>query len=234
MRARPRTTPRKAPRQARSRATVEAILSATAQVLVRDGYDRTSTNKVAEVAGVSIGSLYQYYPSKEALVAALIERHMQRLAALLETKMIEVATAPVGEAIRALLGALVDAKTLEPRLQKVLMEQVPRVGRLCKVAQMDKHFEDLLRGYLQLRQEQIRPTNLDAAVFLLVTTGAAVTHAIATDRPDHISVEELVDEAAELVMRYLRPDPPARDHDDDVQALRAPLSPDEQGAALPS
>ncbi|HYV47721.1 MAG TPA: helix-turn-helix domain-containing protein, partial [Myxococcaceae bacterium] len=58
MRARPRTTPRKAPRQARSRATVDAILAATAQVLVRDGYDRTSTNKVAEVAGVSIGSLY--------------------------------------------------------------------------------------------------------------------------------------------------------------------------------
>ncbi|HEY8212019.1 MAG TPA: TetR/AcrR family transcriptional regulator [Myxococcaceae bacterium] len=226
MRARPRTTPRKAPRQARSRATVDAILAATAQVLVRDGYDRTSTNKVAEVAGVSIGSLYQYYPSKEALVAALIERHMQRLAALLETKMIEVGEAPVPVAVRALLSALVDAKTLEPKLQKVLMEQVPRVGRLCKVAQMDKHFEDLLRGYLQMRHAQIRPTNLDAAVFLLVTTGAAVTHAIATDRPEHISVEELVDETAEMVMRYLRPDAPAhdRDEDDDELPARAPVT----------
>jgi AcrR family transcriptional regulator len=186
---------------------VEAILSATAQVLVRDGYDRASTNKVAEVAGVSIGSLYQYYPSKEALVAALIERHVQRLAALLETKMMELEGAPVDKAVRAMLGALVDAKTLEPRLQKVLMEQVPRVGRLCKVAQMDDHFEQMLRGYLQARHAQIRPRNLDAAVFLLVVTGSSITHAIATDRPDSLSVEELVDEAAELVMRYLRPDP---------------------------
>lgn len=221
MRARPRTTPRKAPRQARSRATVEAILSATAQVLVRDGYDRASTNKVAEVAGVSIGSLYQYYPSKEALVAALIERHMQRLAALLETKMMEVASAPVEEAVRALLGALVDAKTLEPKLQKVLMEQVPRVGRLCRVAQMDKRFEELLRGYLQGRQAQIRPRNLDAAVFLLVTAGAAVTHAIATDRPEQISADELVNEAAEMVMRYLRPEAAAQE--DEELPAPAPL-----------
>ena len=220
MRARPRTTPRKAPRQARSRATVEAILSATAQVLVRDGYDRTSTNKVAEVAGVSIGSLYQYYPSKEALVAALIARHMERLAALLETKMIEVAAAPVDVAIRTLLSALVDAKTLEPKLQKVLVEQVPRVGRLCKVAQMDKHFEDLLRGYLQRRQAQIRPRNVDAAVFLLVAAGSAITHAIATDRPDHLPMAELVDEAAELVMRYLRPDAPTTGRDEAPGSLR--------------
>src|SRR5439155_10780188 len=100
-------------------------------------------------------------------------------------------------------------------------EPVPRVGRLCKVAQMDKHFEDLLRGYLQLRQAEIRPTNLDSAVFLLVTTGASVTHAIATDRPEHIPVEELVDETAEMVMRYLKPDAPARDREEDEDALPA-------------
>ena len=52
--------------------TVEAILDATARVLVREGYARTSTNRVAAVAGVSIGSLYQYFPNKESLVAALV------------------------------------------------------------------------------------------------------------------------------------------------------------------
>ena len=73
---RPRTTPRKKPRQERSVATVDAILDATARVLCTTGYDRASTNRIALAAGVSVGSLYQYFPSKEALVAALAARHM--------------------------------------------------------------------------------------------------------------------------------------------------------------
>lgn len=60
--------PRRKPRQSRSRATVDAILQATAQVLVRDGYQKATTNRIAERAGVSVGTLYQYFPNKDALV----------------------------------------------------------------------------------------------------------------------------------------------------------------------
>ena len=70
-----RTLPRKIPRQERSRATVEAILDAAAHVLVKDGFDGASTNRIADAAGVSIGSLYQYFPSKEALIAGISERN---------------------------------------------------------------------------------------------------------------------------------------------------------------
>jgi AcrR family transcriptional regulator len=73
MARKPATNPRKSASQERSRLTVEALLEATARVLMKDGYDRASTNKIAAVAGVSIGSLYQYFPSKEALVAAVID-----------------------------------------------------------------------------------------------------------------------------------------------------------------
>src|SRR4029450_12583732 len=69
------TNPRKSASQERSRLTVNTILEATTRVLLKEGYDRASTNKIAAVAGVSIGSLYQYFPSKEALVAAVIYRH---------------------------------------------------------------------------------------------------------------------------------------------------------------
>ena len=75
MRAIPVMHPRRRPRQARAQATVDAIIQATARVLIEDGYDRASTNRIAQAAGVSIGSLYQYFPSKEALVAALVEEH---------------------------------------------------------------------------------------------------------------------------------------------------------------
>src|ERR1044072_3117584 len=73
------TNPRKEASQERSRPTVEALVDATARILVREGFDKASTNRIAEVAGVSVGSLYQYFPGKEALVAAVIERHQQEI-----------------------------------------------------------------------------------------------------------------------------------------------------------
>jgi Bacterial regulatory proteins, tetR family len=75
MARKPLRNPRKNASQKSSRATVDALIEATARILVREGFDRASTNRIAEVAGVSVGSLYQYYPGKEALVAAVIDRH---------------------------------------------------------------------------------------------------------------------------------------------------------------
>src|SRR5258708_22186871 len=75
MARKPQTNPRKSASQERSRLTVDALLEATTRVLIKEGYDRASTNRIAEVAGVSIGSLYQYFPSKEALVAAVFDPH---------------------------------------------------------------------------------------------------------------------------------------------------------------
>jgi len=79
MARKPLTKPRKHASQHRSRATVDALIEATARILVKQGFDSASTNRIAEQAGVSVGSLYQYFPGKEALVAAVIERHQQDL-----------------------------------------------------------------------------------------------------------------------------------------------------------
>src|ERR1700677_2410729 len=114
-----RTSPRKEPRQARSVATVEAILVATARVLTRDGYDHASTNRIAEEAGVSVGSLYQYFPSKEALVAALIDRHMSHMTALLEASIDAVRDASLPIATRTLVDVMIAAHAHNPRLHKV-------------------------------------------------------------------------------------------------------------------
>src|SRR5215472_18972509 len=70
-----RLSPKKKPRQERSRATVEALLEATTDILIREGYTKLTTNRIAERAGVNIASLYQYFPGKEAIVAELRRRH---------------------------------------------------------------------------------------------------------------------------------------------------------------
>src|ERR1700742_4874000 len=91
MARKPLINPRKNASQERSRATVEALVDATARILVKEGFDKASTNRIAEVAGVSVGSLYQYFPSKEALVAAVIERHQQEIMQVVRGELAEVA-----------------------------------------------------------------------------------------------------------------------------------------------
>src|SRR5215469_5687650 len=100
MSRRPVTKPRKTASQGRSRATVKALLDATARILIAEGFDKASTNRIAEVAGVSVGSLYQYFPGKEALVAAVIERHQQQIMQTVRGELAEVLVQPVQNAVR--------------------------------------------------------------------------------------------------------------------------------------
>src|SRR5437588_11915439 len=99
----PPTTPRKNASQERSRATVDALVEATARILVREGFEKTSTNRIAEIAGVSIGSLYQYFPGKEALVAAVIDRHNQEVMGIVRSTLTEIMDMPIEKAMRRLV-----------------------------------------------------------------------------------------------------------------------------------
>src|SRR5512146_42152 len=116
----PPTNPRKRPSQARSRATVDALLEATARILVREGFDRASTNRIAEEAGVSIGSLYQYFPGKEALVGAVIDRHKQELREVAREVLAEIVTLPLEEAVGKLVVVAIAAHRVDPKLHRVL------------------------------------------------------------------------------------------------------------------
>ena len=110
--------PRKVPVQTRSRATVEAILEATARILEAEGLEAVTTNRVAERAGVSIGSLYQYFPDRDAVLAALIRREDAKL----KQKFAEIAghwTEPYSAA-EALIDALIGHKFMRPQLAMAL------------------------------------------------------------------------------------------------------------------
>jgi AcrR family transcriptional regulator len=201
-----RTAPRKKPRQGRSVATVDAILDATARVLKKIGYDRASTNRVALAAGVSVGSLYQYFPSKEALVAALAERHMTHMMAIVRSKVAEVAGAPVPVAVRTIIMGMFEAHTLEPGLHKVLIEQVPRIGRLENLHQIESETQTMIADLLEARRSEIRPrAPCETIAFVLVHAVEAVTHAVMTEELPPAQASAVADELTELVLRYLAP-----------------------------
>ena len=201
------TNPRKSASQERSRLTVNAIVEATTRVLIKDGYDRASTNKIAAVAGVSIGSLYQYFPSKEALVAVVSERHSREVLQLMRNALAKVAARPIEVAAHEFVSAAIDAHRVNPRLHRVLAEQVPRIGRLENVEAINQESYALIRGYLDAHRDEIDVDDLDVAVFILVTAVEALTHAAVLHRPDILTDDKagkFADEVTDLVVRYLQ------------------------------
>ncbi|OJH38522.1 TetR/AcrR family transcriptional regulator [Cystobacter ferrugineus] len=205
MSGRNRASPRKRPRQERSKATVEVILEAAAHVLVSSGYEGTTTKQVAERAGVSIGSLYQYFPSKEALVAMLVERLHQRVLGILADKLVPHPITDLAQEVRELVRSLVDVYGVNPELQRVLLEQAPRIGPLQVVQEIEARVEFLVQGVLSQNLEFERPRNLSLVVFIIIRALRSAVWAAVVERPELIGTPELVEELSALVLGYLRP-----------------------------
>ena len=198
-----RTKPRKRPRQERSKATVDSILEATARVLVKHGFDGLTTNGVAAAAGVSIGSLYQYFPNKEALVGALIERHVEEMNTTVLAELTRVAKLPIAQAARCVIELTIRAHAVNPELHRVLTEQVPRVGTLARLRDLDGLSHRMVAGLLAARRDEIAIRDPDLAAFVLVSTIEAVVHRAALLYPQRLRDPRLVDETTLLVTRYL-------------------------------
>ena len=201
------TKPRKHASQDRSRATVDALIEATARILVREGFDKASTNRIADVAGVSVGSLYQYYPGKEALVAAVIDRHNRDIMQVVRGALAEVAAQPIEKAVRRLVAVAIEAHRIDPKLHRVLAEQIPRTGRLENVEAFNREIYALFRAYLESRSDELRMVDLGLAAFVCVTSIEALAHTAVLHHSEKLSDEAvgtLVDETTRLVVGYLQ------------------------------
>lgn len=204
---RPLTKPRKIATQKRSRATVDALVEATARILVKEGFDKASTNRIAEVAGVSVGSLYQYFPSKEALVAAVFEGHQQEIMQTVRRELAEILDQPVEQAVRKLVAVAVNAHRIDPKLHRVLAEQIPRVGELEKLETSNRENYTLFRTYLERHRDELRVDDLELASFVCVTSIEALTHNAVLHYSKMFSdeaMEALIEEGVRLVTGYLK------------------------------
>jgi AcrR family transcriptional regulator len=197
-----RTVPRKAPRQERAKATVDAILRAAAHILRTQGYEAMSTNQVAKKAGVSIGSLYQYFPSKESLVLALEDEHSAEMQRLIMQTVEQMQGAPVEVVVQTFIESFLHMHEVDPKLHRVLSEQVPRIGGYEKLKELMLPGARLVRAWLEANQAQFRKVDLDVATFVLVSSVEAVTHMSVLDEQG-LDRKALASEVSELVLRYL-------------------------------
>jgi AcrR family transcriptional regulator len=206
--SRRRLSPRKTPRQDRSRATVEALLEAATDIVIRDGYAKLTTNRIAERAGVNIASLYQYFPGKEAIVAELRRRHGAEQRAALRQVLAKHAAGELEPTIRALVSAGVAGHARAPRLHRVFTEEMPALAYRDVVA-IDAPIFEAMRRFLQASDVDVRDVEL--ALWVISTASGAVLHRAAVERPEDLSSGAISEELITLLCRYLqRPAGPRR------------------------
>ncbi len=193
-------SPRKQPRQERAQATVNAILDATARVLVEEGYERATTNRIAAVAGVSVGSLYQYFPNKDALLAALSDRHEEAMLELLARMAVELENAKLEDAVHAYVRAMLAVHNVDPKLHQALTQALD----IKRALALQARAEAIVRAYLESHRPRLRKgLSLDLAAFILVTSVEAVTHIAVLERPKVLKQDDFAHEVTQLIVRYL-------------------------------
>ncbi|MEC6408674.1 TetR/AcrR family transcriptional regulator [Achromobacter xylosoxidans] len=195
--------PRKSPRQQRSQQTVDTILQATARVLAEYGYAGTNTNLIAETAGVSVGSLYQYFPNKNALIAALHDRHDKQMLALIDEVLDGNPAATLRERVAAIVAASLRAHLLEPALHRVLEREFPLFDQPRDHSRADQDIHRRMRHLLELHREEIAQQDRELATYVVLRIMESLVHAVALEPPAGFDPRQLEGAVVDGVMGYL-------------------------------
>ncbi len=190
--------PRRQAKQERSRQMVEALLEASARVLRERGYAGATTNRIAEAAGASVGTLYEYFRNKEAVYDALIEREIERLvqAILAEGLALE---APVEEILDRILRSAMSALHYGPDFIRAL-EQVPGAIFRSRLENGRRAVVEFVRQLLEAHRAELRVDDLELAAF--VTVSAA--EGIASNSSGDLFDDRIVDEIVTVLRLYLK------------------------------
>lgn len=195
--------PRKQARQARSRVTQSAILEAAARILERQGQDGLTTNAIAQRAGVSVGSLYQYFPNKEAILASLIRAKRTELLDRMHAALAQANHLDAKDTVKALIYAGMTYQIARPALAQELEHLAPHLSLEPETTALAKKMASLILGTIRQIQPGAGPQ--EAQDVIAITKGL-ISAAAQTDQTD---AESLGDRACRAVLGYLTfgPDP---------------------------
>jgi AcrR family transcriptional regulator len=195
--------PRKQPVQSRSTATVEALYEASIQILLELGYRKFTTTRVAERAGVSIGSLYQYFPNREALITAVIARHLDHMLTVIEHRCRELVGRPLDEMVTGMIDAVIAAKWEHIEISRALHEPMAEVrGSECvrdAEARMAAPVAAILRSCCDAA---FRDAELIALT--MVISCSSLLQAAITDKTKAFDRESLRAHMGAMALGYLR------------------------------
>jgi AcrR family transcriptional regulator len=184
--------PRKFPRQERAKATTDAIIEASTQLLIERGYERFTTARAAERAGVSVGSLYQYFPNKAEFGVAL-ERALEGRPRI-----------TLAECIGAIVDVILASHQLAPDLHKVVIDLAPRIGVADRTDTMSRRMAEAIEAVLRMHADEIAPDiDLTTAATIIETLLVALSHRAATAGVKPGEGEVIATETTCMITRYL-------------------------------
>jgi AcrR family transcriptional regulator len=194
---RPPKRPRRKAKQERALKTVEVLLEAAARVLQRRGYAAATTNRIAEAAGVSVGTLYEYFADKEEVFDVLIERQVDAIVAAIRSEELDP-SAPLGETLGRVLRLAMGAMRRGPDFVRAL-EQVPGSSFRRRLADARQRVIRFARQLLEAHRAELRVGDLDLAAFIVVSAAEG----IASSASDEQFGESLAQETTTLLDLYL-------------------------------
>ena len=180
-----------------------AILEATAQVLESEGYERTTTSRIAERAGVRVGSLYQYFPTKDALVAELVERHFDEVSSRMLGTLAELGEASAEAAVEVIVEAIVDLHRPHPVRHGAFNELLLRMDGLELLDRFGAHVEAAVAEVLAQRREPLGLADPELSAQVLCRAVSGLVRTTLRRDPERFADPAFQRELARLIHRYL-------------------------------
>lgn len=187
-------TPRKQPQQSRSKYTVDMILKATECLLVEHGWSGASTNRIAERAGVSIGSLYQYFPNKRSVVATLADRKLERVETQLHTAITQLADLPAPRFLELFCHQVVRIYDQDTQLLMLMEELATRLGQNERRLEARMRLVERLEEQLMHRTDHLTVRNPRRALMAAIAGADAMIHEAGQTSPQALSQSGLAED----------------------------------------
>ncbi len=196
------TTPRKTPKQERSVSLVESILTASTRVFSKLNYNKTTTNKIAQVAGVSIGSLYQYFPGKDAIVRSLIHERIETQLEVLEKILYESRNETLPQTIERVIRMIAEPAYKNKSISRLFYGIGMFLGASAVVLESRKRAVEIIFESLNQRTElNSEKLRIRLSILLNAILGSIASAVI--DPTEQVALDDLVSELKSMALAYL-------------------------------
>lgn len=195
---------RRKPRQSRSEETLEAIFEAAARILQTQGLDGFTTNAVARLAGISIGTLYQYFPNKNAILVAMARRELDLVNRATVDRIADEHTVDIAELGRAIVRSVLKAFRGRQRARKFLIEALIANGLSDELT---RPVEEAVQAILARNsRSQAKHFKTLTTVELYVMTRAMIgtVRSAVMEQSSYLGTAEFEDELVKLFLSYVR------------------------------
>ncbi len=193
---------KKEPKQPRARQTVTRIIDATAELVRELGVDGITTNKVAERANVNIASLYQYFPNKQALISALLQRYLNEITQVLNQVLVQLGDASVEESSRAWAQMSIQYYRQSDGVFTEILKNQYANTTLPEMREFEHRLMEAIRRFLVKQRDQLQVEDLDLSIYIAFSACTSVIAKHVMEPVPYYTDEQVVEEVVKLMVRY--------------------------------